>query len=1641
LAIPIIGLSSQEGRITGRIDGSRAVALKGNIQPRALRANDRGALDPLTRIPYMRMALKPTDQQAADLEQFLEAQRDPSSSDYQRWLTPEEFGDRFGVNQNDIDQIRSWLESEGFAVEQVARARNWIAFSGNAGQVGKTFRTEMHRYQADGETHFANATEPEIPQALAGIVGELHGLDDFHPRAPRKKKIVPDLTTAGGAHYLAPDDLAAIYDISALYKAGYDGTGQKLVIAGQTDINLADIRGFRSTFGLVAKDPQLVLYGPDPGVSPEDQVESDLDLEWSGAVARNATIIFVYSRDAFESAQYAIDQNLAPVISVSYGACELGVSASSRAAVQQANAEGITWMNSSGDSGAAGCDWGGPLTAQYGPAVSYPADIPEITAVGGAEFNESGSAGWSAQNSATMGSATSYLPERGWNDTALGGGIWASGGGASVVFPKPWWQAGPGVPADNARDVPDISLTASGAHDGYLIYLSGGLASVGGTSASSPSFAGIVAIVNQYVVAKGVQSKPGLGNINPTLYSLAQNTTGIIHDITVGDNIVPCTARSTGCTTGSFGYKAGVGYDLVTGLGSVDAYNLVTRWVSLPATIGTTMTLTASPASIAQSATTQLTAKITPVTGTTPPTGSVTFTAAGVSLGSAAAIVSGTTSTATLSVKGSSLTGVSEAITATYTASGSFSNSTASVTVTLTALPVATKTVVTASAVSVAAAGTAQLTATITPASGSVPPTGSVTFSAGANALGTVTLGAATAASGSAATATLSVSASKLAAGGNSITASYVGAGGFTGSVSTAITVTVATPLIATTATLAANPASIAQSASTVLTVTAKAASGSTAPTGSSTPTGSTVPTGGVTFLAGNTVLGTATLAASAGSVTAALTVNGSSLAGGSNPVTASYGGDSNFSGSTASVTVTVAGAPAATTTAAAASPTSIAQSATTTVTAMVKATTGAALPAGTVNFTLGTASLGSATLTVTGGIAAAALSVAGSKLSLGSNSITTSYVANSSFAASTGSVTVVVTAPAMATTTALTASPASIAQSATTQLTATVKAASGSAAPAGSVTFAIGNTSLGSATLTTTGATAAAVLSVAGSRLSVGSNSITATYAGSGAFAVSTGSATVVVTASPVATTTALVASPASIAQSAATQLTAMVKTASGSSAAAGSVTFAIGNTSLGSAPLTAADGAAAAVLSVAGSKLSLGSNTITASYAGNSSFAASAGSMTVVATAPAVATTTALAASPASIAQSATTQLTATVNAASGNAAPVGSVTFSAGNVALGTATLGGSGGTATASLTVKGSSLAGGSNLVAASYAGNGAFSGSTGSVTVTVALPLAATTTVAAASPPTIAPNATTTVTAMVKAASGTALPAGTVSFALGNTSLGSATLTATGGMTAAVLSVAGARLSVGSNTITASYSGNSSFTASAGSVIVVVTAPIATATVLTASSPSIAQNAPTQLTATVKAASGSTAPTGSAAPTGSTVPTGSVTFTAGSVSLGTAVLVASGATATASLTVNGSSLVAGNNTITASYSGASGFSASSGSAVVAVAAAPSNVVATATKTTNVQAGFAVKLQLQEMAGGATTLTGFTINGTNFMPAMAADFGGTQIVAHGALTSTMNIQWTPLPATLVFVFNGIDASGRQWTQTVSLATTGR
>ncbi len=277
-----------------------------------------------------------------------------------------------------------------------------------------------------------------------------------------------------------------------------------------------------------------------------------------------------------------MDQAYAPVISMSYGLCEgadLIDLPSERQTAQQANAEGITWLAAAGDAGAADCEDQDAVIAQDGLAVDAPGSIPEVTSMGGSEFDEGRGNYWSGTNGSNGGSALSYIPEMVWNDTSVGGGLAAGGGGASSIFAKPVWQAGPGVPNDSFRHVPDLSIASSPDHDGYYVYTGGSLQIYGGTSMAAPTMAGIVALLNEYLVSGGAQVA-GLGNINPTLYRMAQNTPGIFHDITSGNNSVPCVIGSPNCTTGTIGYNAGPRYDQASGLGSPDAYNFVHQWSS-----------------------------------------------------------------------------------------------------------------------------------------------------------------------------------------------------------------------------------------------------------------------------------------------------------------------------------------------------------------------------------------------------------------------------------------------------------------------------------------------------------------------------------------------------------------------------------------------------------------------------------------------------------------------------------------------------------------------------------------------------------------------------------------------------------------------------------------------------------------------------------------------------------------------------------------------------------------------------------------------------------------------------------------------------------------------------------------------------
>ena len=543
------------------------------------------------------MFFKPTEEQQADLNELIEQQQDPASRNYHQWLSPEQFANRFGLSSNDINKVAGWLKSWGLTVDEIGRNRSYVTFSGSAGQVSAALDTSIHQYLVNGKLYYANAADPSVPAGFADLVLGFHSLNNFPlpPRAMGRRiadAVSPQFTSnISSNHYLSPDDFTTIYDLSGLYSSGLDGTGQTIAVAGQTDILASDIEAFRAASGLAANDPQVILIPgvSDPGVSNEDMVEADLDLEWAGAIAPKARVLYVNSNNAMVSLQYAIDHNLAPVVSISYGACEQNFPEQDvelfAAIGQRASVQGITILAASGDNGAADCEPDSSGIATHGMAVDLPASLPSVTGLGGSEFHDV-AASWSATNNASNGSVLAGIPEVAWNDTTSANRA-AGGGGRSIYFSKPVWQTGNGVPDDSARDVPDISLNASSVHDGYLICsngscvngfrsASGSLIVVGGTSAGAPAFAGIVALINQ-------KAGSPQGNINSILYGLASTAPSAFHDITSGGNQVPCRAGTPDCaSTGVIGYAAGAGYDQATGLGSVDVARLVGSWPIAP---------------------------------------------------------------------------------------------------------------------------------------------------------------------------------------------------------------------------------------------------------------------------------------------------------------------------------------------------------------------------------------------------------------------------------------------------------------------------------------------------------------------------------------------------------------------------------------------------------------------------------------------------------------------------------------------------------------------------------------------------------------------------------------------------------------------------------------------------------------------------------------------------------------------------------------------------------------------------------------------------------------------------------------------------------------------------------------------------
>jgi subtilase family serine protease len=567
------------------LDETHLVTLTGNVHPLARGEYDMGPVDGEMRLDRMLLELQPSPNQQAELDLLVEAQQDTESSLYHQWLTPAEFGARFGVSALQLQQVTSWLAAHGFAIDEIAANHRLIAFSGSAAQVAETFHTAIHRYIIDGAEHIANAQDPQIPASLAGVVAGVVSLHNFR-RAPaisslRKLVASPRAQySAGATHYLFPADFATIYNLNPLYAAGTNGAGTSIAIAGRSNINLSDVAAFRVTSGLASNAPTVLAPVKDPGLVGGDQDEATLDVEWSGAVAPAAQVVLVTEASTATTdgvdlaAQYIVNHATAPVVSVSYGSCEQVMGSAELAFYgslwQQAASQGISVFVAAGDSGAAGCNTGADALGA-GAGVNGLCSSPYSTCVGGTGLNEGPDYAlyWATTNSQASASALSYIPEEVWNESGENGGsgLWASGGGVSAVYAEPSWQSGAGatVAAENAggmRMVPDVSLAAAD-HDGYVIYENGVYWVIAGTSASSPSFAGVMALVVDQ------QKGAAQGNANPELYTLANVTRNPFHATPSGNNTVP----------GVAGFAAnGRAYNLATGLGSVDGALLVDAW-------------------------------------------------------------------------------------------------------------------------------------------------------------------------------------------------------------------------------------------------------------------------------------------------------------------------------------------------------------------------------------------------------------------------------------------------------------------------------------------------------------------------------------------------------------------------------------------------------------------------------------------------------------------------------------------------------------------------------------------------------------------------------------------------------------------------------------------------------------------------------------------------------------------------------------------------------------------------------------------------------------------------------------------------------------------------------------------------------
>jgi subtilase family serine protease len=600
IATAAIWGAAAEPRVTTPVDDARRVTLAGNTRPEIATAADLGTVPDDMPFAHILLQLQraPAEERAA--EAALAGLQNPASPDYHRWLGAAQFGARFGADPADLAAVEAWLAGQGMTVNSVSAGRMVIDFAGTAGQVAHAFRTEIHAYDVGGRHHIANNRDPSIPAALAPIVAGPIALHDFRAG---DNSVKPRFTTSCGAatcEPVAPGDVQTIYNVTPLLGASVAGAGQTIAVLENSDLfSNDDFASFRHAFGLDAAFPHgnLVVAHPqpasgatncvDPGATG-NEVEATLDVEWSSALAPDATIVLAACAgldlaDGVVMAGVNLVNSAAPptVISISYGVCEVENGAAGNAALnalyQQAVAEGISVFTSAGDFGARECGFVSGIDVLGWTATQY--DV----SVGGTDFSDTFSGTnaqyWAPTNNADFASARSYVPEMAWNDYCSspvlaefvtgspltygtagfcnsGGPVstfGAAGGGPSRCFtgaplvleliggtcsgyPKPSWQQGVlGNPADGVRDVPDVALFASaGTSWGHSFLLCISDPAVGGPCTADPAdwpfrTGGTSAAAPMMAGIQAlIDQKMGerQGNPNPAYYALAAQQYG-----------------------------------------------------------------------------------------------------------------------------------------------------------------------------------------------------------------------------------------------------------------------------------------------------------------------------------------------------------------------------------------------------------------------------------------------------------------------------------------------------------------------------------------------------------------------------------------------------------------------------------------------------------------------------------------------------------------------------------------------------------------------------------------------------------------------------------------------------------------------------------------------------------------------------------------------------------------------------------------------------------------------------------------------------------------------------------------------------------------------------------------------------------